>query len=65
MTTVLDQVSPSELEQTLKQHEGVAEAAVVGVPHTTMGEAPRAFIVLKPNARVTTSQIQDYVAGQY
>lgn len=65
MPIVLGQVAPSELEQTVMQHEGVADVAVVGVPHPTMGEAPRAFIVLKPSARVTTSQIQSFVAGQF
>nr|XP_037284670.1 luciferin 4-monooxygenase-like isoform X1 [Rhipicephalus microplus] len=42
------QVAPSEIEEVLTQHEAVKEAAVVGVPHVEYGEAPRAFVVLKP-----------------
>ncbi|XP_050696858.1 uncharacterized protein LOC126985721 [Eriocheir sinensis] len=39
------QVSPSELEDTLLQHKGVTDVAVVGVPDDRAGELPRAYIV--------------------
>ena len=41
------QVSPSELEDVLRQHPGVLDVGVVGVPHERMGEAPRAYVVPK------------------
>ena len=39
-------VSPTELEQLLLQQEGVTSAAVVGVPHEQLLEAPKAFVTL-------------------
>lgn len=38
-------VYPSDLEAVLRQHPGVADAAVVGVPSATWGESPVAFVV--------------------
>nr|WP_231402585.1 class I adenylate-forming enzyme family protein [Caenimonas aquaedulcis] len=38
-------VYPSDLESVLRGHEGVADAAVVGVPSEEWGETPVAFVV--------------------
>jgi long-chain acyl-CoA synthetase len=38
-------VYPNEVEECLAAHPGVAEAAVVGVPDPTTGEAVKAFVV--------------------
>lgn len=43
-------VFPQEVEAVLAVHPGVAEAAVVGVPHADLGEEVAAFLVLKPGA---------------
>ncbi|MBO0791528.1 MAG: AMP-binding protein, partial [Ktedonobacteraceae bacterium] len=42
-------VYPREVEEVLFMHPAVAEAAVVGVPHTYRGETVGAFVVLKPD----------------
>ncbi len=42
-------VYPKEIEAVLDQIEGVAESAVVGLPHPDFGEAVTAFIVLSNN----------------
>ncbi|CAL8109916.1 unnamed protein product [Orchesella dallaii] len=54
------QVSPSELEATLRIHPAVADVAVVGVPHNELGEAPRAFVVLK-SSTVSETEIADFL----
>ena len=38
-------IYPSDLEAVLRQHPGVADAAVVGVPSQEWGESPVAFVV--------------------
>ncbi|XP_015110310.1 probable 4-coumarate--CoA ligase 5 [Diachasma alloeum] len=56
------QVSPAELEDLIFGHEKVADVAVIGVPHERLGEAPKAFIVSKPNSKITEEEIKNYVA---
>ncbi|XP_063698798.1 uncharacterized protein LOC134829578 [Culicoides brevitarsis] len=55
------QVAPAELESILKCHPQIADAAVVGVPHKTTGEAPRGFIVAKPNTKINKEEIMNFV----
>ena len=43
-------VYPAEIEQVLARLDGVAEAAVIGVPDERLGEVGKAFVVLKPGA---------------
>lgn len=56
------QVAPAELEEVIRDHEGVLDAAVVGAPHPRHGEQPRAFVVRRPNSKVTEDDIKNYVA---
>lgn len=58
------QVAPAELEEILRDHPKILDAAVVGVPHGQYGEAPRAFVVKKPKADVSEKELQDYVAAK-
>ncbi|XP_067007440.2 luciferin 4-monooxygenase [Anabrus simplex] len=57
-------VSPIELESILLSHPEVLEAAVIGVPHPTDVEHPRAYVVLKPGASVTADSLAELVASQ-
>src|SRR6266498_3081095 len=43
-------IYPSDLEAVLRQHPGVADAAVVGVASAEWGETPVAFVVPASNA---------------
>ncbi|RMZ76523.1 hypothetical protein DV738_g4919, partial [Chaetothyriales sp. CBS 135597] len=57
------QVAPAELEAVLLEHEGIADAAAVGiVVHDE--EIPRAYVVLQPHAKgkVNEKDVQDFVA---
>ena len=59
-------MAPAELEALLLTHEAVADAAVIGKQDERLGEAPVAFIVLKPNYRPsdnTAKQLKQFVAG--
>lgn len=56
------QVAPAELEELLRDHPAVADAAVVGQPHPISGEVPRAFIVKKKTSNVTEDDLKNYVA---
>jgi acyl-CoA synthetase (AMP-forming)/AMP-acid ligase II len=48
-----ENISSVEVEAMLLRHPAVMEAAVVGLPDGKWGEAPHAFIVLKPDQQVT------------
>ncbi|RMD43748.1 hypothetical protein DV735_g1311, partial [Chaetothyriales sp. CBS 134920] len=57
------QVAPAELEAVLLEHDGIADAAAVGI--VVHGEEiPRAYVVLQPHAKgkVNEKDIQDFVA---
>lgn len=57
-------VYPQEVERILNEHPAVAQSAVVSMHHLVNGEIPRAFIVLKPEARVTDRDIIEYCKGK-
>jgi long-chain acyl-CoA synthetase len=42
-------VYPRVIEEAIYQHPGVAEVAVIGVPDEYRGQAPKAFIKLRPD----------------
>jgi acyl-CoA synthetase (AMP-forming)/AMP-acid ligase II len=48
---------PAEIEQVIARHEQVSEVAVVGVPDDRLGEAGCAFVVARPGATVTETEI--------
>jgi acyl-CoA synthetase (AMP-forming)/AMP-acid ligase II len=53
-------VFPAEIEAFLETHPEVLAAAVVGVPHERMGEAPCAFVVARPGATLTPQAIRGF-----
>jgi long-chain acyl-CoA synthetase len=53
-------VFPQEVEAVLLSHSAIAEAAVVGVPHTDLGEEVAAFIALKPAMQVSREVVLAY-----
>ncbi|WP_234538738.1 long-chain-fatty-acid--CoA ligase [Streptomyces shenzhenensis] len=54
-------VYPREIEEVLYEHPEVVEAAVVGVPHASLGEEVAAAVALTPDARVTAEALQSFV----
>lgn len=55
-----ENISSVEVEAALIAHPAVMEVGVVGLPHEKWGEAPYAFVVLKPGASVTPEELRDY-----
>ncbi len=56
-------VYPNEVEAVLYEHEGIAEAAVIGVKDEKTGEAVKAFVTLN-NPSLSESEIRDYCRGK-
>jgi fatty-acyl-CoA synthase len=52
-----ENISSIEVEGVLLRHPAVQEAAIVGLPHAKWGEAPFAYVVLKPGASVTEAEL--------
>ncbi|RQW92240.1 AMP-dependent synthetase [Micromonospora globispora] len=55
-------VYPHEVELVLAAHPGVAESAVLGVPHPRTGETVRAYVVRAPGAEVTAEELLGHCA---
>lgn len=53
-------VNPREVEEVLSTHPAVFDAAVVGVPDAVMGEEIMAFVMLRKNEKLKTSELQEY-----
>ncbi|HQU68677.1 MAG TPA: AMP-binding protein [Albidovulum sp.] len=57
-------IYPKEIELLIDEVEGVAESAVVGVPHPDLGEAVLAVIVTKPGSAITARDVVAALQGK-
>jgi len=55
------QVAPAELENLVRSLDGVADCAVLGVPHPRAGQVPRA-VVVKGRENLTIDEVKSHVA---
>jgi fatty-acyl-CoA synthase len=55
-----ENISSVEVEGVLLRHPAVQEVAVVGMPHEKWGEAPHAYVVLRPGETVTEPELQQF-----
>jgi long-chain acyl-CoA synthetase len=50
------------VENALFEHPAVIDAAVVGIPHRTLGEEPGAVVVLKPGRAASETELRAFLA---
>jgi fatty-acyl-CoA synthase len=55
-----ENISSVEVEGVLLRHPAVQEAAVVGLPDDRWGEAPHAFVILKPGASASEEELRQF-----
>jgi len=53
-----------EVENVLYDHPDVMDAAIVGIPHKTLGEEPAAVVHLRPGGSATEAELRDLVRGR-
>ena len=58
-----ENIYPIEIENRLDEHPDVAEAAVVGVDHRTLGQQVKAIVVPRPGATITAKEVTDWVGA--
>ena len=58
-----ENVYPAEIENAIVSHEGIQEAAVIGVPSKKWGESPLA-VVVKSDENLTTEDILAWTEGK-
>jgi acyl-CoA synthetase (AMP-forming)/AMP-acid ligase II len=56
------QVPPAELEALLLTHDGVADAAVIGIRDGDGEEVPKAFVVRQPGTELSADEVMTFVA---
>ena len=57
-------VYPREIEEVLYEHPAVAEAAVIGIPHDSLGEEVGAAVALKKGESADPDELRDYVKAR-
>ncbi len=53
-----------EVENVLYEHPAVTDAALVGIPHRTLGEEPAAVVYLAPGAQASEAELKAFVAAR-
>ena len=56
-----ENVFPREVEDLLARHDGIADAAVVGVPDESFGQRLKAFVVKAPGQEISADEVRSYV----
>jgi len=57
-------VAPGEIESFLQTHPDVDEAFVVGIPDPETNEAPVAYVIARPHARLTEAELRAFCRGK-
>ncbi len=57
-------VYPRRIEEAIYEHPAVDEVTVIGVPDTYRGEAPKAFVKLRPGEHVTREEMIEFLTAR-
>jgi long-chain acyl-CoA synthetase len=57
-----ENVASAQVEGRLLEHAGVEEAAVIGLPHSELGEEVAAIVVLRPGIRISEEDLAAFAA---
>jgi acyl-CoA synthetase (AMP-forming)/AMP-acid ligase II len=55
-----ENIAPAEIETVLMSHPAVDEAAIIGIPSDEWGQTVKAFVVVKPNQKVSATDLQEF-----
>ena len=58
-----ENIYPIEIENRLDAHPAIAEAAVVGVDHRTLGQQVKAVVVPRPGMTIDPDELRDWVGN--
>lgn len=59
-----ENIYSSEVENVLYDHPAVTDAALIGIPHKTLGEEPSAVVHLAPGTTASEAELQDWVRAR-
>jgi acyl-CoA synthetase (AMP-forming)/AMP-acid ligase II len=59
-----ENIYSSEVENVLYDHPAVTDAALVGIPHRTLGEEPAAIVHLAPGAEASEAELKGWVSAR-
>jgi acyl-CoA synthetase (AMP-forming)/AMP-acid ligase II len=55
-----ENIAPAEIEDVLRRHEAIIDAAVVGIPDDEWGQQIAAVVVMRPGASASVDELHDY-----
>jgi acyl-CoA synthetase (AMP-forming)/AMP-acid ligase II len=59
-----ENIYSSEVENVLYDHPAVTDAALIGLPHTQLGEVPAAVVHLAPGHEASEAELKEWVASR-
>ncbi len=59
-----ENIYSSEVENVLYDHPAVTDAALIGIPHKTLGEEPAAVVHLAPGMSASEEELREWVAAR-
>lgn len=57
-------IYPRMIEEALSRHPAVAEAVAIGIPDPYRGQAPKAFVTLRPGANTDATSLMAFLDGE-